>query len=129
MTECAMSGVLFAKDVGKLANFYTEVFAGTVLRRHDNHAVLDWSGFHLVIHQIPAHLSAEIAVSVPPRRREQGSLRLDYPVADVGMARGTARRLGGQIDAAPPPWAGDDTSFFLGFDPEGNVFGAKTGNR
>jgi hypothetical protein len=124
-----MSGVLFAKDVAKLANFYVEVFAGTVLRRHDSHALLDWGGFHLVIHQIPAHLSSEISVSVPPRRREQGSLRLDYPVGDVERARGAARRLGGQIDAAPPPWAGDDTSFFLGFDPEGNVFGAKARDR
>lgn len=36
-----------------------------------------------------------------------------------------ARALGGEIDDRPPPWAGNDTRFHLGHDPEGNVLGAE----
>jgi len=129
MSKCVMSGVLFAKDAGKLAGFYAEVLGGSTLRQDEEFALLDWGGFHLVIHRIPPDLAAELAVSVPPTRREQGSLRLDYPVGDVVQARTSARRLGGEIDDAPPPWAGNDATFYLGYHPEGNVFGAKTGER
>jgi hypothetical protein len=129
MSKCVMSGVLFAKDARSLTGFYAGVLAGTVLREDPQFALLDWGGFHLVIHQVPAHLASEVLVSTPPQRREQGALRLDYPVDDVTRARDAARRMGGAIDDAPPSWAGNDASFFLGYDPEGNVFGAKTGER
>jgi len=126
MTGCVMSGVLFARDARKLAGFYTDALAGKLLRQDADHTVLDWNGFHLVVHQIPAHLVASVQVSVPPQRREQGALRLDFPVDDVAHARRMAHRLGGQIDEVAPPWAGGDVKFFLGFDPEGNVFGVRT---
>jgi hypothetical protein len=44
----------------------------------------------------------------------------------VPGSRALARSLGGEIDDRPPPWAGGDTSFHLGHDPEGNVFGAQS---
>jgi hypothetical protein len=31
--------------------------------------------------------------------------------------------LGGDIDGHPPSWAERGANFFLGYDPEGNVFG------
>jgi hypothetical protein len=31
------------------------------------------------------------------------------------------------VDDAPPEWAARDANFFLGYDPEGNVFGVSQG--
>jgi len=118
-----VSAVLFAKDARRVAQFYVDVFGATKLAEDDYHAALDVRGFRLVIHQIPAHLAQEVEIRHPPRRRESGAIRLNFPVDDVNRARNVAKQLAGQIDDAPPPWAGKDSRSFLGFDPEGNVFG------
>jgi predicted enzyme related to lactoylglutathione lyase len=117
--------VLFAKRLGIVSEFYQAVFGARVSGGDAQHAVLDFGGFDLMIHQIPQHLAVAVAVTSPPERREQTAIRLDYPVSDLDRARREAARLGGVIDEVPPPWAGTNTSFFLGHDPEGNVFGAK----
>ncbi|HET9473521.1 MAG TPA: VOC family protein [Steroidobacteraceae bacterium] len=126
MAQCEMSAVLFVKEARRAKRFYIEALGGSLLREDQDYAVIDWQGFHLVVHQIRSQLASSIEVSQPPERRERASLRLDYPIADVVKARAAARRLGGQIDDTPPPWAAGDTTFFLGYDPEGNVFGAKS---
>jgi predicted enzyme related to lactoylglutathione lyase len=109
-----------------VAAFYAEALGGKVLREDEHHTLVDWDGFHLVVHQIPAEHSGGVEVRTPPERRERASLRMDYPISNVPEARAAAARLGGKIDEAPPPWKRDG-SFFLGHDPEGNVFGAKAG--
>jgi hypothetical protein len=126
MTSC-VSALLFAKRLGVVAEFYQVVFGAHVSRSDANHAVLDFDGFNLMIHQLPAHLAVAVAVKSPPERREQSAIRLDYPVDDLAHSRSEAARLGGVIDDTPPPWAANDTTFFLGHDPEGNVFGVKVG--
>jgi len=126
MTSC-VSALLFAKRLGVVAEFYQIVFGARISHGDANHAVLDFEGFNLMIHQLPAHLAVAVAVKSPPERREQSAIRLDYPVADLERSRGDARRLGGTIDETPPPWAANETMFFLGHDPEGNVFGVKVG--
>jgi predicted enzyme related to lactoylglutathione lyase len=118
-----VSAVLFAKDARRVARFYVSVFGATMLAEDDYHAALDLGGFRLIVHQIPPHYAKDVEVRNPPLRRETGSIRLDYPVDDIVKARNAARDLGGQIDDAPPAWAVADSRFFLGFDPEGNVFG------
>jgi len=120
-----VSAVLFAKRLGIVCEFYQTVFDVRVSRNDANHAVLDFGGFELMLYQIPAHLAVAVAVTSPPERREQTAIRLDYPVTDLARSRREAARLGGIIDELPPSWAGADTTFFLGHDPEGNVFGAK----
>jgi predicted enzyme related to lactoylglutathione lyase len=123
-----VSAVLFARDLSKVAGFYREVFGVRASRSDTDHAVLDFGGFDLVIHQIPSHLVASAAVDSPPQRRERSAVRLDFPVSDIAHSRREANRFGGAIDDLPPPWAGGDTSFYLGYDAEGNVFGAKVAN-
>jgi predicted enzyme related to lactoylglutathione lyase len=125
--SAGVSAVLFAKDARKVAQFYVEVFGAVMRDSGEHHAMLDCQGFELMVQQIPAHLARDVNVTVPPQRRERGSVRLDYPVADIASARKRAKRLGGQIDELPPPWAGGDASWHLGYDPEGNVFCAKSG--
>ena len=120
-----VSAVLFAKRLGTLAEFYQAVFGGRITARSADHVVIELGGFDLMIHQIPQHLAVAVSVMSPPQRREQTAIRLDFPVADLTESSRLALSLGGVIDGHPPPWAGTDASFFLGHDPEGNVFGAK----
>jgi predicted enzyme related to lactoylglutathione lyase len=124
MPSC-VSALLFAKRLGVVAEFYQAVFGARISHSDASHAVLDFDGFNLMIHQLPAHLAVAVAVKSPPERREQTAIRLDYPVEDLARSRSEAARLGGVIDESPPPWAANDTKFFLGHDPEGNVFGVK----
>ena len=125
----AVSAVLFARDARRVGRFYVEVFGATVLMEDSQHAALDLRGFRLVVHMIPTPLSRAIEIRNPPLRRESGVIRLDYRVADLVKARIAAKQQGGQIDDASPPWAAKDSGFFLGFDPEGNVFGVSAEGR
>jgi hypothetical protein len=68
-------------------------------------------------------VSTFYVISDPPRRRENGAVRLDFIVDDISRSRSDARSLGGVIDDQPPSWAGGDIRFYLGHDPDGNVFG------
>jgi hypothetical protein len=122
-----VSAVLFARHLSKVAEFYVEVFGPRVSHSDAHCVVLVFSGFALTVHQIPAHLIDSTSSDGPLQRRERSAIRLDFPVSDLAQARREASRLGGSIDPLPPPWAGAEKSFFLGYDPEGNVFGATTG--
>ena len=119
----AVNAVMFVRDLAIVSTFYRQVLGVAVLRGDEYHAVLDCSGFELMIHQIPPHLMPVVAPGEPVQRRERGAVRLDFAVQDLTHARSEARRLGGQIDERPPPWAPAGMNFFLAQDPEGNVFG------
>jgi predicted enzyme related to lactoylglutathione lyase len=122
-----VSAVLFARDQERVAAFYEALLAASVNSRDAHHTALSCAGFELLVQQIPLHSLPTSAAREPVQRREQAALRIDYPVADLQRARREAIRLGGRIDEQPPPWAQDRTDFFLGQDPEGNVFGVKLG--
>jgi predicted enzyme related to lactoylglutathione lyase len=126
--RAGVSAVLFAADAPRLARFYVAVFGASVRSEDPYHAALDVDGFRLTIHQIPAHFAKDITIGSPPLRREMTAIRLNYPVRDLVKSRMVAKQLGGQIDEAPPAWATQESRFFLGFDPEGNVFGVTEGN-
>jgi predicted enzyme related to lactoylglutathione lyase len=117
--------VLFAKNHEQVAAFYSSVLGIKPGAQDEHHTSLQHGEFELIIHQIPNHIAAEIEIADPPVRREAGAIRLDYPIEDVESSRKLARSLGGEIDKAPPPWAEKDTDFYLGYDPEGNVFGVE----
>jgi predicted enzyme related to lactoylglutathione lyase len=120
-----VSAVLFARDQRQVAAFYVTVLGAETISGDAHHTSLSCAGFDLMVHQIPAHLLPAVTAGESVQRREIAAIRLDYPVLDVDRARREARRLGGSIDAQPPPWAAGDTGYFLGQDPEGNVFGLK----
>ncbi len=121
--EPIVRAVLFASDSAKLAEFYLDVLGMKRSHEDEYHAVLRQPGFDLIVHQLPQHIAAKVKIASPPVRRESGSMRLDFRVANVATSRDRASSLGGGIDDSPPPWAEPGTRFFLGFDPEGNVFG------
>lgn len=127
MSGSGVSAVLFARDQRRVAAFYEAVLAASVDAGDAAHTVLSCAGFELLVHQIPTHLLPPVTPDEPVLRRERSALRLDFPIDDLPRARREAARLGGSVDQQPPPWAGGDPRFFLGQDPEGNVFCLKVG--
>ncbi|HET7607870.1 MAG TPA: VOC family protein [Gammaproteobacteria bacterium] len=123
MEASSVRGVLFVKDLVKAAAFYVGALGLTRVSGDKDHAVLRCDAFELVVQQIPREIAATIVIAEPPIRRVWGAIRLDFPVASVDESRRLARSLGGDVDAAPPPWAERDANLFFGYDPEGNQFG------
>lgn len=121
----SIRAVLFAKDLTRMATFYSEVLDMRRESSDGRHAVLERRGFELIVHQIPRQIANRIEIAEPPVRREGGAVRLDYPVESIESSRSLAKSLGGDIDELPPSWAGRGTNFYLGYDPEGNVFGVR----
>ena len=122
-----VSAVLFARDHRIVSNFYVRALSARVTREDAEHADLDCGGFRLVVQRIPDAIAKAVVVTDPPRRRESGAVRLDFTIVDIAKSRSDARSLGGQIDDQPPPWAAG-VDFYLGYDPEGNVFGVTSAN-
>ena len=125
MKSQGVSAVLFVKDLTKVAAFYSQALGMRTTFADQDHAMLDCSGFGLIVHQIPNHLADDITIKAPPERRVWGAIRLDYPVRDIDESRKAAGSLGGGIDVVPPPWADPNANFFFGYDPEGNQFGVR----
>jgi predicted enzyme related to lactoylglutathione lyase len=124
MESSSVSAVVFAKDLKRVAAFYSQALGMTCSARDEHHWALDGYGFHLIVHQIPQHIADEITIRQPPQRRVWGAIRLNFPVQSIEDSRRAAKSLGGVVDDAPPEWAERNANFFLGHDPEGNVFGA-----
>ncbi|HTJ19490.1 MAG TPA: VOC family protein [Steroidobacteraceae bacterium] len=126
MESSNVSAVLFAKNLRRVAAFYSQALGMTCTASDEHHWALDGYGFHLIVHQIPPHIADKVTIQHPPERRVWGAIRLNFPVPSIEDSRRAARSLGGELDDAPPEWADRNANFFLGYDPEGNVFGASS---
>lgn len=124
MESSAASAVLFAKNLKMVAEFYVQAVGFACTFSDEHHWALSGCGFSLIIYQIPKQIADGITIQIPPERRVWGAIRLDFPVQSIADSRRAARSLGGEIDDVPPDWADRNANFFLGYDPEGNVFGA-----
>lgn len=122
MESAGVNAVLFARDVRKVGAFYSEALGLTRVSGDESHVVLNCCGFDLVVHQIPPRIADEAVIESPPERRVWAAIRLSFPVNRIEDCRRLARMHGGELDDAPPEWAGSTANVFLGYDPEGNVF-------
>ena len=60
--------VLFAKNLDRLATFYSAVLGLAEAIRTDDHIVLESPGFQLVVHRMSGGASAD-QIAAPPARR------------------------------------------------------------
>lgn len=121
MTRSRHAGVLvYAKDTDRLADFYRAVLGLDTVHRAAGLVVLRSRDFELVVHGIPAHVAAQIAITEPPALREESALKFFCPVPDLAAAAEIARRLGGGV--FDDQWQGPDFIVRNGHDPEGNIF-------
>jgi extradiol dioxygenase family protein len=72
--------VLFAKDLGALAGFYERVAGLRRGRSDDDHVVLGFEVFRLVVHAIPPHIASGIEITAPPVVRDDTPNKLAYRV-------------------------------------------------
>lgn len=123
MSSLPISGaVIYAKNLTRLSQFYEQVMQCGISHADDMHSILLLPHFQLVMHAIPHHIADNIDIKTPPERRENTAIKLILPVTDIGQARETAARLGGQIDAPEREWEFQHCRICDGHDPEGNVF-------
>jgi len=110
--------VVFSRDFQQLARFYADV-AGLVPAHADgSHVVLASGSLELVLHA----LSGETAPDDPPVAREDGYVKLFFPVDSLAAARARVAMLGGRLDPADREWSARGFRACDGVDPEGNVF-------
>lgn len=114
--------VVFAKNIGRLADFYSRVAALVVAENEQDHVVLQGEAFQLVVVAIPAHIAARIEIASPPARREDTAVKLAFRVASLAEARTSAAKLGGELNGPESEWLFQGWRVCDGHDPEGNVF-------
>lgn len=116
------AAVVFARDVARMAHFYRDMAGMDVVHDDSDHVVLDGGHFQLVIHGIPEKIANDIAITEPPRIRDDTPIKICVPVHSIEEARTRAARLGGNVGSKARQWQARGFVACDGHDPEGNVF-------
>ena len=117
----AQSLVLFAKNKKRVSAFYRRTLGLQAAEQESMHDLLVGPGVELVIHAIPRKYAADIAISRPPRLREDTPMKPVFVVPDLEAARAAAKAGGGGLKPAEAAWAFRGHTVLDGWDPEGNV--------
>src|SRR5262245_49963022 len=123
MTHRGLIGaVLYAKDLGRLVDFYSSVAGMEPQTIEKGYAILGGGPSQFVIVRIPKRIADTIDIATPPEPREDTPLKLVFAVEDIARARDRAAELGGAMNAVEREWEFDHAKVCDGHDPEGNVF-------
>ena len=127
--EPRAGAVLYAKDLDRVAAFYSAVLALEPADRDEKHVVLEAPGFQLVVLRIPLKIASAIEIAVPPARRSEAAIKLVFFVPSIRSVRASAASCGGALNPAEKEWSFDGFIVCDGLDPEGNViqFRERTG--
>jgi predicted enzyme related to lactoylglutathione lyase len=117
-----IGAVLYAKDLGRLLDFYCSVAGIEPQTVEKEYAVLGSRPAQFVIVRMPKRIADTIDIATPPEPREATPLKLVFAVEDLAHARQRAAKLGGAINAAEREWEFEGAKVCDGHDPEGNVF-------
>jgi predicted enzyme related to lactoylglutathione lyase len=117
----ARAGALvYAKALDRLSAFYQQVLGMRLLAADGHHHVIESADLQLVIHAIPPHIAADIALTTPPQVREDQAIKLFFTVASLATAQAQIEALGGGVFG--PVYPGPGFQARNAFDCEGNVF-------
>jgi predicted enzyme related to lactoylglutathione lyase len=123
MTHRGLIGaVLYAKDLGRLVEFYSAVAGIEPQAIEKSFAVLGAVPSQFVIVRVPHRIADEIEIATPPELREANPLKLVFAVQDIAHGRERAAELGGAVNAVEREWEFDGARVCDGHDPEGNIF-------
>ena len=121
-TTSAQSGaVLYAKDVQRVAVFYSAVAGLQTAGGDDDHVVLESPHVQLVVVRIPNEIASSIEITTPPARRTRTPVKLVFFVPRLAAARASAEAHGGGMNPADTEWSFQGSLVCDGYDPEGNV--------
>lgn len=113
--------VIFAKDVARVASFYSEVLSLEAVEEAASHVRLVGRGCELVVHAIPKAIRDEIEISDPPRLRRETPFKPAFVVDDLSAVRRAAEATGGGLHPAKGAWSIRGATVLDGWDPEGNL--------
>jgi predicted enzyme related to lactoylglutathione lyase len=116
-TQIKPGAVIFTGDQERLAKFYEAVAGLTISVDDDEVTVLGSDAVDLVIHP----MRREPKVSNPPRVREDGYIKLFFPVTSLAETRERAAAFGGKLWPANKEWEARGFRACDGIDPDGNV--------
>ena len=119
--ESRTGAVLFAKNLDRVATFYSVVLGLTEANRADDHIVLESPGFQLVVHRLTGGGSAADDITAPPARRATAAFKPVFFVPSIARLRGVAETHGGVLESADHEWSFKGATVCDGLDPEGNV--------
>lgn len=120
MQAFTRSGVLiYAKDMAAMSAFYEAVLAMRVASTDGDHRVLASDDAQILLHAIPPHIAADIAIAVPPEPREEQAIKPMFAVANITDAERAAERCGGRLIGAA--WEMSGRRIRDVCDPEGNI--------
>ncbi|GHG66505.1 hypothetical protein GCM10010919_14240 [Alishewanella longhuensis] len=88
MSVPAQNGVLiYSSDLSNLSEFYEKLFGMRVVRKTNDFISLETNGFNLIIHVPPFDMPTKVF----------SPIKLFLTVDDMGLSRGEAVKLGGQV--------------------------------
>ena len=120
MQAFTRSGVLiYAKDMAAMSAFYEAVLAMRVVSAEADHRILASDDAQIVLHAIPPHIAADIAIAVPPEPREEQAIKPMFAVANLADAERAVERCGGRVIGTV--WAMSGRRIRDICDPEGNI--------
>ncbi len=120
MQTFARNGMLiYAKDMIAMSTFYESILGMRLEFADDQCRILASGDTQLILHAIPAHIAADIAIAIPPEPREEQAIKPMFAVANLGDAERAAERCGGRLIGAVWEMLGRRIRDVC--DPEGNI--------
>ena len=121
MDESRSGAVFYAKDVHRVAEFYSAVLGLKEEARDKDHVVLESPAFQLVVLQIPSDIASTIEITVPPKRRAMAAVKPVFFVPSMADIRASVETFGGVMNSSDKEWSFQGFKVCDGLDPEGNV--------
>jgi catechol 2,3-dioxygenase-like lactoylglutathione lyase family enzyme len=119
--ESRTGAVLFAKDLDRIATFYSVLLGLTEVNRADDHILLESPGFQLVVHRLSGGGAETGDLTAPPARRRTAAFKPVFFVPSISRLREIAGTHGGAMEPADQEWSFNGMTVCDGLDPEGNV--------
>ena len=119
--ESRTGAVLFAKNLDRVATFYSVVLGLSEVNRADDHILLESPGFQLVVHRITGAGPAADDIAAPPARRATAAFKPVFFVPSISRLREVAETHGGVMEPVDREWSFNGVAVCDGLDPEGNV--------
>lgn len=113
--------VLFAKNLDRVATFYSVVLGLTEANRADDHILLESPGFQLVVHRLSGEGAAAGSFTTPPPRRATAAFKPVFFVSSISRIREVAEAYGGTMEPVDQEWSFNGVTVCDALDPEGNV--------
>jgi catechol 2,3-dioxygenase-like lactoylglutathione lyase family enzyme len=117
-----LAAVLYAKNLDRLAEFYTTLGLVVDESERGDYTVLIGPQVELSIVQVPEPIASQIEITDPPQIRSRTPIKLVFFVASIDATLAATGRLGGRIGEGSKRWQFRGHAVQDAVDPEGNQY-------